>query len=50
VDFDLETEGLGLLEEFGVGRPAEGAFEAEGNAGFEAALDFVKQQFSGFRL
>lgn len=48
VDLDLKTEGFGLLEQLGVGGAAVGAFETEGEAGFQAALDFVEQEFAGF--
>ena len=48
MDFDLKADGLGLMEELGVGGAAEGACEAEGFAGFQAALDFVEQEFAGF--
>jgi hypothetical protein len=48
VDFDLKADGLGLMEELGVGGAAEGTFEAEGIAGFQAFLDFVEQEFAGF--
>ncbi len=48
MDFDAVTECLGTLEGAGVGRAAEGAFEAEGIAGFEATVDFVKKEFACF--
>ena len=35
VEFDLKNEGFGLLEQLGVGRSAEGAFETEGEADFK---------------
>jgi hypothetical protein len=48
VEFDLVAEGFGLLEQLGVSCAAECAFEAEGYAVFQAALDFVEQEFTGF--
>lgn len=47
MDLDLIARDLGLLEEFRVGSATQRAFEAEGLAGFQAALDFVKQKFAG---
>ncbi len=48
MDFDLESDGFGLLEELGVGRATEGAFQTEGIARFQAVLNFVEQEFTGF--
>jgi hypothetical protein len=48
VALDLVAEGFGLLDQLGVGGAAEGASEAGGDAAFQAALDFVEQEFTGF--
>jgi hypothetical protein len=42
------NRGIWPVEQLGVGGAAECAFEAEGYAGFQAALDFVEQEFAGF--
>lgn len=47
MDLDLITRDFGLLEELRVGGAAQRAFKAEGLAGFQAALDFVKQKLAG---
>lgn len=46
MDLDLITRDPGLMQELRVGGAAQRAFKAEGLAGFQAALDFVKQKFA----
>jgi hypothetical protein len=48
MDLDGVTQCFCPLEGAGVGRAAEGAFEAEGIAGFEATVDSMKEEFACF--
>ena len=46
MDLDLIAREFSLLEELRVGGAAQRAFKAEGLAGLQTALDFVKQKFT----
>ena len=46
VKLDLVTEGFGPLQQLGVGGSAQGAFESEGDAGFDAVMDFTEQELA----
>ncbi len=53
MDFNVVSQSFGLLKGAGVGGAAERAFETEGSIGFEATVDFMKEQltcFDGNRL